>query len=150
MISLISSMLGFIGAMVPELISFLKDREDKKHELKILDLQLKQQAQGHTQRLEEIRIQGESEEMRALYRTYSTGIHWVDALNGTVRPILAYSFFLLYGITKLMMIACLPEIDMHTPLGIWLPLIWGEEDQAIFSGIVSFYFGQRAFQKMRK
>lgn len=150
MISLISSMLGFIGAMVPELISFLKDREDKKHELKILDLQLKQQAQGSSERLEEIRIQGDSEEMRALYQTYATGIHWVDALNGTVRPVLAYSFFLLYGVTKLIMLASMPEITANTPLGAWLPMIWGEEDQAIFSGIISFYFGQRAFQKMKR
>ena len=149
MISLLSSMIGFFGAMVPELLSFVKDREDKKHELKVLDLQLKQQAEGHSERLEEIRLQSESTEMQGLYQTYSTGIHWVDALNGTVRPVMAYSFFLLYGITKIFLISSLPDFTVNTPLGMWLPFVWGDEDQAIFSGIISFYFGQRAFQKMR-
>ena len=30
-----------------------------------------------------------------------------------------------------------------------LPLIWHAEDQTIFAGIISFYFGQRAFVKLR-
>ncbi|MFO1242038.1 MAG: hypothetical protein U1E36_02395 [Rickettsiales bacterium] len=33
-------------------------------------------------------------ESRALYQTYNTGIRWVDTLNGTVRPVIAYNFFL--------------------------------------------------------
>ena len=47
-----------------------------------------------------IQITSDSLESRALYKTYNVGIKWVDALNGTVRPILAYSFFLLYSAVK--------------------------------------------------
>jgi len=29
-------------------------------------------------------------------------------------------------------------------------LLWTAEDQAIFAGIISFYFGQRAMSKLRQ
>jgi hypothetical protein len=139
MITLLSSLLGFVSAGVPELFRLLRDREDRKHELAVLELQIKQQSQGRSERLEEIRVSAGSAEMQALYRTYSTGIHWVDALNGTVRPALAYAFFFLYALVKTM------QFSSGLP---WL--LWTEEDQAMFAGIMSFYFGQRAVTKARK
>lgn len=145
MITLFGSLFGFISSMIPEFFQFFKDREDKKHELKILELQLAQQRQGHIERLEEIQTQADISEASAIYKTYTTGIHWVDALNGSVRPVLAYAFFLLYALTKFLQMILINEITPQL-----LPLLWGEEDQAIFAGIISFYFGQRAFAKFRK
>lgn len=139
MITLIGSLLGFISAMFPDLLKLFRDSQDRKHELKILELQMQQQAQGHTNRLEEIQVNADIAESRALYQTYNTGIRWVDALNGTVRPVIAYSFFLLYATVKLM------QFSAGLP---WL--LWTEEDQAIFAGIISFYFGQRAMAKLRQ
>ncbi len=78
-------------------------------------------------------------ESRALYKTYNTGIKWVDVLNGTVRPVIAYSFFILYAVIKAM------QFSADLP---WL--LWTVEDQAIFAGIISFYFGQRAMSKLRQ
>ena len=94
MMTLFGSLLGFISATFPDLLKLFRDSQDRKHELKILDMQMEQQKQGHTQRLEEITIQGNMQadiaESQALYKTYTTGIDWVDALNGTVRPVIAY------------------------------------------------------------
>jgi len=70
----------------------------------------------------------------------------VDALNGTVRPVLAYSFFLLYGAVKYAQITML--LDSINLLEAF-PLIWQDEDQTIFAGIISFYFGARAMSKLR-
>jgi len=60
------------------------------------------------------------------------------ALNGTVRPVIAYSFFALYASVKAI------QFSANLP---WL--LWTAEDQAIFAGIISFYFGQRAMSKLR-
>jgi hypothetical protein len=138
MITLLGSLLGFFSAAFPDLLKLFRDAQDRKHELKILEMQMEQQRQGHSQRLEEIGIQADIAESQALYKTYHTGIRWVDALNGTVRPVIAYSFFLLYTSVKIMHFSA----DMP-----WL--LWSEEDQAIFAGIISFYFGQRAMAKLR-
>lgn len=145
MITLLSSLLGFFGSAFPDVLKLYRDKQDREHELKILDLQLKQQAQGHVNQLEEIRASAESAESQALYKTYSTGIGWVDALNGSVRPVLAYAFFTLYAITKLLQFSL---IDPSIPASVLI--LWQEEDQAIFVGIISFYFGQRAMGKVRR
>ncbi|MBY0354714.1 MAG: hypothetical protein K2Q12_03170 [Rickettsiales bacterium] len=60
---------------------------------------------------------------------------------------LAYSFFALYAATKCLQWGLL---DMHSPLPWQVQALWGEEDQAIFAGIISFYYGQRAFSKQRR
>ncbi|MCH2546536.1 MAG: hypothetical protein MK052_02845, partial [Alphaproteobacteria bacterium] len=114
--------------------------------LTILEMQMAQAAQGHQQRLEEINAQADISESRALYKTYYSGIRWVDALNGTVRPVLAYSFFLLYFVIKCMQFAM---VDLADPLPWQIAALWSVEDQAIFAGIISFYFGQRAMAKVR-
>lgn len=139
MITLLGSLLGFLSAAFPDFLKLFRDAQDRKHELKILELQMQQQAQGHSNRLEEIQVNADITESQALYRTYNTGIRWVDALNGTVRPVIAYSFFLLYAVVKVM------QFSAGLP---WL--LWTEEDQAIFAGIISFYFGQRAMSKLRQ
>jgi hypothetical protein len=138
MITLLGSLLGFFGAAFPDFLKLFKEKADRKHELAILQLQLEQQKQGHSNRLEEIYVEADIAESKALYKTYNTGIRWVDALNGTVRPVVAYCFFLLYASVKIM------HFSADLP---WL--LWTEEDQAIFAGIISFYFGQRAMGKVR-
>lgn len=139
MITLIGALLGFISSAFPDLLKIWRDAADRKHELAILQMQMEQQRQGHTHRLEEINVQADIAESRALYKTYHTGIKWVDALNGTVRPVIAYSFFILYAVVKIM------QFSADLP---WL--LWTAEDQAIFAGIISFYFGQRAMSKLRQ
>lgn len=146
MVTLLSSLIGFLGAMVPDIFSLLRERQDRQFERELLELQLKQQEQGRSERLEEVRLRAGAVEARALYQTWKSGVEWVDALNGTVRPVLAYAFFLLYAATKC---AQWSLLDAH-PLPWQVKDLWGEEDQAIFAGIISFYFGQRAFGKLRK
>lgn len=152
MMTLLGSLLGFIGATFPDLLKIFRDTQDRKHELKILEMQMEQQRQGHTQRLEEITVQGNMQadiaESQALYKTYTTGIDWVDALNGTVRPVIAYAFFILYATVKIISYSATPEAS--TSISIIYGTLWTEEDAAIFAGIISFYFGQRAMSKFRK
>lgn len=145
MITLLGSLLGFISASFPDLLKMFRDAQDRKHEITILQMQMEQQRQGHTNRLEEIQTSADITESKALYKTFYSGIRWVDALNGTVRPVLAYSFFLLYFVVKCMQFAM---IDLTSPMPWQIGTLWGLEDQAIFAGIISFYFGQRAMGKV--
>ncbi len=146
MTTLFASLIGFMSAAFPDLLKVWRDAADRKHELTILRLQMEQQQQGHVNRLEEIHVEADIAESKALYKTFYSGIKWVDALNGTVRPILAYAFFLLYFTIKCMQFAI---VDLVNPLPWHVDMLWSVEDQAIFAGIISFYFGQRAMSKVR-
>ncbi|MBI1275387.1 hypothetical protein GC177_05380 [bacterium] len=147
-ITLFASLLGFIGSVVPECFKMFQDKRDRAHELEILRLQFEQQKLGLSQRMEEVRLQLDSEATKAIYGTYTIGVKWVDALNGTVRPILAYAFFALYAAVKLLQwvqfqIIVASAFEMAG-------LLWSAEDQAIFAAIISFYFGHRAMQQRAK
>ena len=89
--------------------------------------------------MQEIQVQADSAETEALYKTYFTNIKWVDALNGCVRPIIAFAFFLDYVIVKLLI--------LHYPDS--ATLIWSEEDAAIFGAVIGFYFGNRSFNRRK-
>lgn len=147
MVTLIASIAGFITSLIPEILKLVRDRLDKAHELEILDKQIKFSKISNEKNAEEIQVSRDISEQIALYSTYKTGIDWVDALNGTVRPVLAYSFFGMYAAIKIIQYK---YITKATLLVEYIDIIWSVDDQAIFASIVSFYFGQRAFSKIRK
>lgn len=146
MITILSALLGFLGSALPDLMRLFQDRQDKAHELEIMDKQIELQKLGLTQRLEEIQIQSEGAEMKSLYETVKTGVTWVDALGGTVRPVLAYAFIFMFMLSKFPVIAMVGFDPFNLEL---IPHLWIESDACIFSSIIAFYFGSRHFHKMR-
>ena len=147
MITLFASIAGFMTSLIPEILRFFKDRLDKAHELQIMDKQIRFSKIAGSKNPEEVQMTRDVVEQLSLYSTYKTGINWVDALNGTVRPVLAYSFFAMYAAIK---ITQYQYIATTAVLVEYLDVIWSIDDQAIFASIVSFYFGQRAFARARK
>jgi hypothetical protein len=147
MITLLASIAGFISSLIPEILKFFKDKNDKNHELNILDRQIEHSKHSKKRELEEINVVRDIAEQASLYSTFKSGVSWVDALNGTVRPVLAYCFFIMYGGVKFVQFKA---ITMSAPLIEYIDIIWNIDDQAIFAGIISFYFGQRTFNKAWK
>ncbi|WP_367364197.1 hypothetical protein [Candidatus Tisiphia endosymbiont of Nedyus quadrimaculatus] len=147
MITLLASITGFISSIIPEILRILKDQNDKKHDLNLLDRQIEINKLGHTKLLTELDASKDIAENNNLYSTYKSGINWVDALNGSVRPVLAYSFFIMYAYVKYVQYR---TIQSTAILVEYLDVLWNIDDQAIFAGIISFYFGQRMFNKLWK
>jgi len=141
MLAIIGSLVGFFSSFVPEIFNFLKDKKDKEHELKLINLQIEALKIGNTTRLEEVQIRANAEESKYLYHhaNHHGKAKWVDALSSSVRPVITYTFFLLYAtfkITDFMMIGSMAPI-------------WTDEDQGIFCAVIGFWFGARAFSKAR-
>lgn len=149
MLTLFGALLGFISSAFPDLLRFLQDKRDRAHELAILDRQMKMARLKYNQRLEEIQTQSDSLERLALYQhAKPTNVRWVDALAGSVRPMITYAFFSLYAALKMAQ-AYASFIQgnawSETLLGLWSP-----EDEALFAAVMSFWFGQRALLKRSK
>lgn len=152
MVTLLGSLLGFMGSFIPEIFKYVRDRSDQSHELAILDRQVDMMKLRHAQNLEELQMIGETEALKVLYKyPYKIGVRWVDALSGSVRPVITYAFFGLYLGMKVVQIYGLWQ---GLSRGGWPQLvstIWQEEDQVLFAAVVSFWFGQRALiRKMKK
>lgn len=146
MMTLIGSLLGFIGSAFPFAMKVWQDKIDKAHELAMMQLQLKNSENKASAHLQEIQIKSDLEELKILYKPQKSGIYWVDALNGTVRPVITYAFFALYVAVKVMAWLAIPS---YYPTFALYEVLWTGEDAALLSGIISFYFGQRALQKGR-
>ncbi len=146
MITLLASIAGFISSLIPEIVKVYKDKNDKKHELEILSRQIELTKMNISQNLEEIRASYDASELTSLYTTFKTGISWVDALNGTVRPVMAYCFFALYSLLKYVQYKAIMYVAESAVQ--YIDILWTTDDQAIFAGIISFYFGQRTFSKL--
>ena len=138
---IIGALIGFGGSAFPSICKYFQDKSDKKHEIEVMKLQINAQEKSHNQKLEEINISADIKESENLYRTFYSGIKWIDAFNGSVRPMLAYAFFLLYGYVK---------IAYFVKYGGELTDIWTSIDNTIFLTIISYFFGQRSMQKLLK
>tara|TARA_R110002050_G_scaffold11068_2_gene37688 strand:+ start:10823 stop:11290 length:468 start_codon:yes stop_codon:yes gene_type:complete len=148
MLTLLGSIIGFIGSLVPDFMRLMKDSKDKAHELKILQHQIEWVKTTKKLDLEEIQAGADSAEALALYRhARKTGIGWIDALSGTVRPCITYAFFFLYAVVKVSQIIAVKNIGYDLGWAQAITNIWHPEDQALFAAVMSFWFGQRALSK---
>ncbi len=150
MLTLLGSLLGFITSAFPQLLGLIKDWQDRRHELAILDRQMEMQKLGHTQRLEEIAITADIAESQALYRhdAQPSGVKWVDGLRSSVRPMITYAFFLLFAAVKGAGLYLLIAVE-GLVLAEALPQVWDGETAALFAAVVSFWFGARSLAKAR-
>jgi len=132
------------------LLKFWQDKQDRKHELQILDRQMEQMRLGHNQRLDEIAINADVSQSLALYKHDSqpSGVTWVDGLRASVRPMITYGFFILFAWVKLSAVILLMNQD-GLNINEALIHIWDGETQALFAGILSFWFGSRSLAKRR-
>jgi hypothetical protein len=146
MVALLGSLLGFVGSLVPDVFSMLRDKKDKAHELAILTKQMEFMEKGHHNRIAEINAMADANESPHIYKfAAKSGHSTIDALTTSVRPVLSYSFFLLYAYIKIASSLILYRYNNDIALSIIQ--VWSAEDQAIFCAIISFWFGHRAFKR---
>ena len=151
------------------MLKLFRDSQDRAHEIAVLKLQMdfdREKLAANTadgaalraDQLEAIGIQATTAEQVALnarVKDSLTGIAWVDALSGSVRPVITYAFFVLYVVIKGAQFLDFTEprvLPWQNNLTVSQALLslWTEEDIAIFSAIMAFWFGQRALMKARK
>ena len=170
MIALFSALLGFVSSAFPDLLHLFRESKDRAHEITLLKLQMdydreklaaqKEAAQAdYAYKLQEIAVQADSAERTALNDGAGTkggelGIAWVDALSGSVRPILTYCFFATYILIKISQFGMLMNPSLPWQSGMTaneaLVALWTADDMGIFSAIIAFWFGSRALSKFRK
>jgi len=167
MLTILGSLIGFLGSFAPKLLQMWQDKKDKAHELSIIGLQIQAQKDIGQQRVEEVKITAESAEMQTLYESAKiapitpVGVKWVDAiqglvnalltlLNGSVRPTITYAFFALYAFIKYAQAKSVAAFYSNITWTAALAKTWTEEDSAIFATIISFWFSGRMLQKFFK
>jgi len=128
MLAILTALGGLLGSFLPEVVKYFKDKADKAHELKIMEMQIEAQKAAGTQRLSEINVNADVAETAALYQFANPKEGWTEGLNALIRPLVTILFVVGYLYSK------------------WPHLTWSETDQALLSGILGFWFGNRSIK----
>jgi hypothetical protein len=143
MMSLLGSLLGFGTSFLPEVLNYFKQQQEHKQRLELM------KAQSEL-RLKELDFEADIEESKGIYehdRSIDAG-GFVNALRGSVRPVITYAFFCLFVATEIVIMVKVLETG-----GDWkdaVELMWSPEVQGLFAAVLSFWFGNRAVSKYMK
>ena len=149
MLSLMGSLLGFGTSFLPKVMEFFQDKQDKKHELAVMEVQIRQQKEVASQKLEAINVEADIREIEALQKSIQpSGVKWIDGLRGSVRPVITYSFFLLFVFVE---VSAYLSLTASGVSGLDAAgAIWDEDTKALFAAVISFWFGGRAIARLSK
>lgn len=144
MITIIAGLIGFFTSSFPKLLEIYQDKVDKAHELAMYELQMKAMDKQHEYMVDNAALTADTLQQTEIYKTYNTGVSWIDGFNGLVRPVLTLCFFALYCYVKYLQYISLTG----APVSVIIDILWSIEDQSIFASVISFYFGKRSFDKL--
>ena len=151
MLSLLGSALGFGTSIIPSVIDLFKQRQQDKQELAMLQAKARYAAQLSELKIDELRSKSDISEIEGIHKSQAAAVSnstFAAALSGSVRPIVTYLFVGIFLTVKIT--ALVTALDAGQSLNDAMPIIWDEDTKILFSGIVSFWFGHRAFEKIRQ
>ena len=160
MLSILSSILGFATAGLPNILSFFQQRGDQSHERQMAKLQTERElalaekgflAQQKIEeiKLDEVNAETYAQERVALYdhdkKLIDRASQSVVDLNARVRPYVAFIF-----VGELVLInfislgwAMYTGVDFLTAS----KEVFSTDEMAIVASIIGFYFGSRTWEK---
>ena len=144
-LALLGSGLGGAMRLIPELLKGKAETKNREHDYRMAELQLKIAQEHGVAGLATIQAQALSQAIQG--QSQITGVRWVDAVSSTVRPFVTYWWMLLFTIYKVC--AILVAWQATTSLADFADQIWTENDWAILSTILGFWFVDRAIIRSR-
>jgi hypothetical protein len=160
MLTLLSTLIGFLSSGLPKIIDFFQDKSDKRHELELARMQTERelnlaeigyQAQQKVEeiKLEQTQVEGFYAERQSLYQhdieIGKGAAQWVINMRAAVRPTITFGLFALLVIVDIAGIAY--AWSHGADFKVMMDTIWDDETQAIWASIIAFHFGNRAFGK---
>ena len=155
--TLLGGLLGGVFRLAPELLKWLDRKGERGHELSMQDKALEFEKLRGAQKMAEIGAGADAawnvgaiETLREAVagQARPSGVKWADALSISVRPVITYWFMALYCAAK--MAAFIGAISAGAD---WIPAIhaaWTEADQALWAGVLNFWFLGRTLDKMNR
>lgn len=154
--TLLGGLLGGVFRIAPEILKWLDRKNERKHELDMQDKALEFEKLKGDQRLDEIGAKGQQdwnvETLKALKESIAaqaaqTGVKWIDGLSSSVRPVVTYWFMALYCAAKTAVF--IAALQAGSAWHEAIRLSWTEADQALWAGILNFWFLGRVFDRVK-
>tara|TARA_Y100000588_G_C13884299_1_gene765881 strand:+ start:293 stop:748 length:456 start_codon:yes stop_codon:yes gene_type:complete len=146
MITLLGSLLGFGTSFLPEVLNYFRAGQEHKHSLERMQLEMEMMSKRAELKIDILDKQAEIKEQEGLYKHDSIDAGgFINALRGSVRPVITYCFFGLFVAIKVTALVAL--MDTGHDLGGSLTILWDDATAGLFAAIMAFWFGNRAVSK---
>ena len=154
--TLLGGLLGGAFRLAPEILKWLDRKAERDHELAMQDKALEFEKFRGAQRMAEIGASAEaawnSGAIEAIKDALAgqrqrSGVRWADALSVSVRPVITYWFMALYCAAKTAAFAA--AVTAGADWGSAVLHAWTDADQALWAGVLNFWFLGRVFDRVR-
>ncbi len=154
--TLLGGLLGGSFRLAPEILKWFDRQGERSHELAMQDKALEFEKLRGAQRMAEIGASADAawnsgaiEALKAAVVSQGqlSGIKWVDGLSSSVRPVITYWFMALYCAAKTAAFATAVSAGANWGTGVLHA--WTEADQALWAGVLNFWFLGRVFDRVR-
>ena len=154
--TLLGGLLGVAFRLAPEILKWLDRNGERSHELSMQDKALEFEKLRGAQRMGEIGASAEAAwntgALEALKESVAaqgqrSGVRWADALSISVRPVITYWFMALYCAAKVA--AFVAALSAGADWGTAIVHAWTEADQALWAGVLNFWFIGRVFDRVK-
>ena len=154
--TLLGGLLGGAFRLAPEVLKWADRKGERAHELALQDKALEFEKLRGAQRMAEIGSAAEAAwntgALEALRESVAaqgrpSQARWAEALSISVRPVITYWFMALYCAVKVAGFVAAVNGGAS-----WLPALlhtWTEADQALWAGVLNFWFLGRVFDRAR-
>ena len=137
----LSTLLGLVSGLLPNLIKYFETRQQQKHELEIIKIQIEAAKTGI--QLEAEYNDGESARKHDISIVPDSPL---ETLRASVRPVITYLFFFLFMAIKLA--AMFVMFRKGANVTEIYNAVWDTYTMAIFGSVIGFWFGSRYMDKL--
>ena len=155
--ALFGTLLGGLFRLAPEILKWLDKKDERKHELSMMEYQLKADELRGKIAIDTINAQTEAligvSEMSAIIeatkaQAVQTGIKFVDAINALMRPLITF-WWVLVLYTASMGVQYYMLLKNEFSAGAAVLMVFGPDEKSIAASIISFWFVDRSLRRKR-
>ena len=150
--TLFGGVLGGIFRMAPEVIKWLDRKNEREHELKMVQAEMEfAKVRGEIAmreadaRMTVAELDAMSEALKEQGQTARAAGKWVAAVSALVRPMVTYWFVVLYSVVKIVGMAMAIQAG-----GEWKQVVvtsWSQDDHAMLMLVLTFWFVGRVWER---
>lgn len=154
--TILGGLLGGAFRLAPEILKWMDRNGERSHELSMQDKAIEFEKIRGAQRMSEIGASADAAWNAGAIDAFKeaiasqgrpTGVPWADALSSTVRPIITYWLMALYCAAKA--VAFVAALNAGAGWGAAVLAAWSDADQALWAGVLNFWFLGRVFDRVR-
>ncbi len=149
-LALLSPLFGIIGSLLPSIVRIFERKQEIKYELELTKIKLDaaERQADLTYNIEMVKGDAQSRQSALDHDKSLDGGKYINALRASVRPVITYTFYLMFCAVKIS--AMYVMIQQGASMPEMLNAVWDVETMSLFSTIVAFWFGSRVMEKQER